>query len=551
MKTITTLAFCAAGALLFAKEAITTLRVYVPRSSDEVYIVGNQPNLGDWAPDKVKMGKVSDFEREITLRLRFPAEFKFTRGSWDSEAITNSLSERPNIHLDSPPIGKVTYKVQGWLDRIEAFSTYSQFEIKRIASNALQEARKIYISLPEHYSNDRRYPVVYITDAQNLSNFEMALQTLRQQANFHLLPECILVGIFQSDRNGDFKLAPEPQHNAFQDFLTKELTTYIEENYSTSGFKVLIGHSNGAEYNHTLMFQADSPFDAYVNISEELHKTFPYMAASWNERSEEAYSNFFSTYGGKPLRLFVASGSYDFWHRRYAGKTIDSLYRASPNKNIAFKHALYPAEHNSLVACSMLDALRFVFEDFKDFDAFKQALLKHKNYGQAFADFERKTKDLGSYSLSDEDKDILETIVFDTKDRAIFNQWNEIANSDGRYTPAAIAVTLIEVDPEGASEKFDALINAKDKEILRYLAPMIHNEAHTLGNPRACLKKIESLLKYCPEQKLPLSYFQAKTAIESGIDLKNGKAALAYCTSHFEDNKYFTQQDLNILKSKL
>ena len=56
-----------------------TIKVIVPNKTDEVYITGNQEALGNWTPDLVKMDKVSDYERTITLNLTYPAEFKFTK----------------------------------------------------------------------------------------------------------------------------------------------------------------------------------------------------------------------------------------------------------------------------------------------------------------------------------------------------------------------------------------------------------------------------------------------------------------------------------------
>lgn len=50
----------------------------------------------------------------------------------------------------------------------------------------------------------------------------------------------------------------------------KEVIPYINSKYSTSNFKAIYGHSNGAEYNHYLMFEKDNPFDAFINISENL-----------------------------------------------------------------------------------------------------------------------------------------------------------------------------------------------------------------------------------------------------------------------------------------
>lgn len=70
---------------LTKEEYEVTIKLTVNNKEDTVYITGNQINLGDWNPEKVKMKKTSDLEREITLKLKSPAQFKFTKGNWDSE----------------------------------------------------------------------------------------------------------------------------------------------------------------------------------------------------------------------------------------------------------------------------------------------------------------------------------------------------------------------------------------------------------------------------------------------------------------------------------
>ena len=44
---------------------MTTIKISVPNETDEVFIVGNQESLGNWQPNKVKMKKVTDYQREI------------------------------------------------------------------------------------------------------------------------------------------------------------------------------------------------------------------------------------------------------------------------------------------------------------------------------------------------------------------------------------------------------------------------------------------------------------------------------------------------------
>ena len=81
-----------------------TIKVSVPNKADEVFIVGNQESLGNWKPEKIKMSRISDYEREISLNLVFPAEYKFTRGNWESEAIISQLTEQPNFILKEKPL---------------------------------------------------------------------------------------------------------------------------------------------------------------------------------------------------------------------------------------------------------------------------------------------------------------------------------------------------------------------------------------------------------------------------------------------------------------
>lgn len=63
-----------------------TFKVKVPNEDDEIFISGNQENLGNWHPGKVKMKKVSPLDREITLQVNDPVEVKFTKGSWENQA---------------------------------------------------------------------------------------------------------------------------------------------------------------------------------------------------------------------------------------------------------------------------------------------------------------------------------------------------------------------------------------------------------------------------------------------------------------------------------
>jgi hypothetical protein len=78
-----------------------TIRVKVTDKDDIIYITGNQPSMGDWNPNRVEMKKISEFEREIILEIQSPAQFKFTKGSWDTElqvvGTDNNVTIKPEM----------------------------------------------------------------------------------------------------------------------------------------------------------------------------------------------------------------------------------------------------------------------------------------------------------------------------------------------------------------------------------------------------------------------------------------------------------------------
>lgn len=102
---------------LSAEEYEVTIRVKVPKKEDTVYITGNQTNLGAWNPEKIKMRKTSDFEREIKLKLKTPAEFKFTRGTWDSEA--EMVGTYGNVLIKPELKRTFSFEIENYRDRYE------------------------------------------------------------------------------------------------------------------------------------------------------------------------------------------------------------------------------------------------------------------------------------------------------------------------------------------------------------------------------------------------------------------------------------------------
>ncbi len=99
------------------QEYETTIRLKVPNKEDTVYISGNQTSLGNWNANAIKMNRISDYEREIILKLKSPAKFKFTRGSWESEAEVQGTYS--NIIIKPELKNAFTFKIENYADRYD------------------------------------------------------------------------------------------------------------------------------------------------------------------------------------------------------------------------------------------------------------------------------------------------------------------------------------------------------------------------------------------------------------------------------------------------
>ena len=91
-------------------------RVKAPKNTDAVFITGNQSVLGEWDPGRVELKRQKDGLYEVKLSLKSPAEFKFTRGSWDTEGFVKGQLRGPNTRLGFANDTLVSYEIEAWND---------------------------------------------------------------------------------------------------------------------------------------------------------------------------------------------------------------------------------------------------------------------------------------------------------------------------------------------------------------------------------------------------------------------------------------------------
>lgn len=526
-------------------QATQTIKVIVPNKTDEVYITGNQEALGNWNPNKIKLKKVSDFERSITVDLSYPAEFKFTKGNWESEGITGTLFDNPNLTIVDSNANS-SFEIKTWRDHIEADKLGLDYDIKYLNSELFGDKRRLNIYVPKNYSPDKKYPVIYLTDGSG-TNFPAVKGYVNafSQPNFKLIPPSIVVGVAHKSRNEE--LYNEGNGKYFTEYLLNEVVPYIDSTYNTSGFNVMIGHSNGAEFNHTLLVRNNNPFRGFISLSTSFYGTGDI---------KDNLPSFFKNYNGKKMYYFIANGTYDSPDRYQAGLVFDRLYQQNSNLKIDFKSQTYKANHQTVVPLGLYDGLQFIFRDYSDLDVYPtiydyaQNYLKNvkENYGVE-----------GNISRAELEGYVLNLLKTKSKKDYEFLQKFVTENNVPNVPkdPVNIALGYFMVDAYDESIKY---FNQALEEIKTINPKLFYGNAlHAATRAYKAEGKIAEGLIFLEKsrEKLPeyfslgFTYHMAKLSLENKVEIQKGKKALEYCKKNYRENKDFSLDDLNTLESLL
>jgi tetratricopeptide (TPR) repeat protein len=126
--------------------------------------------------------------------------------------------------------------------------------LRRMHSEILKEDRTLSIRVPPDYERTQlSYPVIYLLYGDQTEGYYaetvFALERLEGGAE---IPECIVVGIHNTDRYGNLlpvHFAGRPAGaDSFMEFLEKELFPFIESKYRTKPYRLLIGPQAGGPF---------------------------------------------------------------------------------------------------------------------------------------------------------------------------------------------------------------------------------------------------------------------------------------------------------------
>lgn len=560
MKTILTNILVLISLVSFGQE-ITTIRVSVPDKTDEGFIVGNQENLGNWQADKVKLNKISDYEREILLNLNFPAEFKFTRGSWDSEGyINNFFEDNPNIILESSET--VSFGIKNWKDKQQKKGYFKyDFEIEYQFSEILGEDRAIAIKLPRNYNPNQAYSVIYILDSHDLLNpFLVTTELLSKQKigdgldyGQDNIPQVIVVGIIHNHRNKD--IGPKMDYkrsekenvltessSKFKDYLFSELVPTINKKHNTSGYNVIVGHSNSGHFVLNLPKFKDNPFKGIIALSVN----------GENDDYSIQVREYLKTTKDK---VFFGYGLLDNGFNELA-ISLENQIKNKEFTNENLKIESFVAGHNQLPTLAASSALKFMFNDYRNH---LQFIEESKKEGFTLEDYlknyvENQRKYGLNIEISRDDLFTISEMAVKKNNIALFREIIEYNNQQKDKIENHFVFWLAKEvkDYETADKIIEILMKTNDEEDIfltyanykTYLDYLLDDK----NSPEKALMLFEYMFHNTNDYKLEFAYIFSKTAYDNKIDLKKAKLFKDYCIQNFKENSIFDKNDIKYLK---
>jgi predicted alpha/beta superfamily hydrolase len=230
-----------------------TLQIYaLPPSTPaqtSIFVAGNFNNW-DPAHPAYQLHRQEEGLYSLTLSaLPAPAslEFKFTGGSWtavEGDAQGNFLPNRSYAYAGGPDT--LQFVIQSWEVLDPRSGSTASPNVRIVTTDfdmpQLGRKRRIWIYLPPDYAgSNKRYPVLYMHDGQNLFDAATGFAgEWRVDETLDALGSgCIVVGI---DNGGEHRIAeysPWPtrfgngEGQAYAAFVAQTLKPFIDKNYRT------------------------------------------------------------------------------------------------------------------------------------------------------------------------------------------------------------------------------------------------------------------------------------------------------------------------------
>ena len=233
---------------------------------------------------------------------------------------------------------------------------------------ATQSAYRIYVALPPDYENSgKRYPVVYILDADN--TFALVTQAYRLLRVDSMMPDLLFVGIGYEGsaserrlrRNRDLTPTRISTNEAtgesaqFLSFLAGTIVSAVDSMYRTiSTDRAIFGHSLGGLFALYALFERPDIFQRFIVSSPSLW---------WDGATILQHeSRFARTRTSLPKSIYMSVGSQEPADMLQNFQPLADSIKSRRYADLRFTAVVLPEEtHLTVVATSFLRGLRALY----------------------------------------------------------------------------------------------------------------------------------------------------------------------------------------------
>jgi len=226
------------------------VKAYNLEEGEKIFISGNYSKLGGWQPDSISLNGVYNGIWELNVRLPkdFIAEYKFTKGSWESEASNEQGNIFQNNVLKVTKDTTVVHVITHWKNEFDKIQNAAgQVTGKVCYHDSLTFKgllpRDMIVWLPPGYDaeDDKHYPVLYMHDGQNLfdpatSSFGVDWgmdEVADSLINIGEIEPLIIVGINNTaNRYSEYSNSSDTGY-VYMDFLVNKIKPMIDSTYKT------------------------------------------------------------------------------------------------------------------------------------------------------------------------------------------------------------------------------------------------------------------------------------------------------------------------------
>lgn len=250
-------------------------------------------------------------------------------------------------------------------------------------SDILKEKRPVWVYSPPFdtsYFTKPAYPVLYVLDGDgHFTSLVTMIEQLSMVNGNTILPKMIIVGIPNTRGHRTRDLTPNVSAfdktsgggESFAAFIEKELVPYIDKNYATAPYRVLMGHSLGGLFAINALMKHTPLFNAYVAMEPSMFsdndKLLAQTSALLQQRDFKGQTLFLAianTMNTGMDTLQVRTDTTQITHHiRSILKLKDNLQRY-PANHLRWTYKYYPDDdHASVPTIAAYDGLRFIFQD--------------------------------------------------------------------------------------------------------------------------------------------------------------------------------------------